>query len=97
MARIEPAPLEQPLHPRGDPREHDADLVIRRGRQRPELERVSLAGRVEHAVEEQRVEMDVQVQSTRHSQGEERFVLLGQSDRGRLLVVMSLSAARQFI
>jgi hypothetical protein len=38
VARIETAALEQPQHPRGDPREHDADLVVGRRGQRPELQ-----------------------------------------------------------
>ena len=63
IPRIKPAPLEQPLHPRGHPREHDADLVVCRRRQGPKIERVPFAASVENAVEEQRVEMDVQVQS----------------------------------
>jgi hypothetical protein len=48
---IEPAPLEQPLHPRGDPREHDADLLVHRRRERMEIERASRAIREENAVE----------------------------------------------
>jgi hypothetical protein len=60
IAGIETAAPEETLHPHGDPREHDADLVIRRGRQRPEIERVPLARSVEDAVQEQRVEMEVQ-------------------------------------
>jgi hypothetical protein len=51
------------LHPRGNRLEHDADFVIRRGWERPEIERVPLVGSVEDAIEEQRVEMDVQIQS----------------------------------
>src|SRR2546429_9511019 len=49
---IEPAAPEQALHPRGDPRQHAADLIIGRRRQRPELERPFLALE-EDAVEEQ--------------------------------------------
>ena len=55
-------PPEQALHPRGDPRQHAADLVIGRRRQRPELDRPFLTLE-EEAVEEQRVEMDVEIQS----------------------------------
>jgi hypothetical protein len=63
VARIAATALEQALHPRGDPREHGADLFIRRRRQRPEAERALLAFSEKDAVEEQRVEMDVQIQS----------------------------------
>jgi hypothetical protein len=38
VARIETAALEQPQHPCGDPREHDADLVVGRRGQRSELQ-----------------------------------------------------------
>jgi hypothetical protein len=63
VARIQAAALEQTLHPCGDPRKHDAHLFIRRRRQGPEPERVPIAFGEEDGVEEQRVEMDVQVQS----------------------------------
>jgi hypothetical protein len=44
-AGIEAQALEQPLQPRDDPREHHAGLAIRPGRQRTELERVTVPGR----------------------------------------------------
>lgn len=53
IAGIETATLEEPLHPRGDPREHDADLFIGRRRQGPETERVPIAFGEEDAVAEQ--------------------------------------------
>jgi hypothetical protein len=56
IAGIEAATFEQMLHPRGNPLEHDADFVIRRGWERPEIERVPFVGSVEDAIEEQRVE-----------------------------------------
>jgi homoaconitase/3-isopropylmalate dehydratase large subunit len=59
-----PAALEQTLHPCGDPREHDADLFIGRRREWLETERVPIAFGEEDAVEEERVEMDVQIQSS---------------------------------
>ena len=59
---IEAATLEQTLHPGGDPLEHDADLVVGRRGQRPELQCPLLAFE-ENAVEEQRMEMRVQIQS----------------------------------
>jgi hypothetical protein len=58
---IAPAALEQTLHSRRDPRQHAADFFVRRRRQGPEPER-PLGAFEEDAVEEQRVEMDVQVQ-----------------------------------
>jgi hypothetical protein len=63
FAAIETAPLEQTLHSRGDPHEQDADLFIGRRREGSETKRVTLAFAEEDAVEEQRVEMDVQIQS----------------------------------
>jgi hypothetical protein len=55
--------LEQTLHPRGDPREHDTHLFIRRRRQRAETERVPLAFGEEDAVEEQCVEVSGGIRS----------------------------------
>ena len=51
-----PAP-EQATHPRGDRREHNADLFVRRGRRRVEAQRVPLAFG-EDAVEDERVEVE---------------------------------------
>jgi hypothetical protein len=62
IAGIEAAALEQTPHPLGDPREHDADLVVGRRGQRTEIECPLLAFE-EDAIEEQRVEMQVQIQS----------------------------------
>jgi hypothetical protein len=62
LPRIAPAAPEQALHPRGDPRQHAADLIIGRRRQEPELERSFLALE-EDAVEEQRVKMNVEIQA----------------------------------
>jgi len=39
IAGFEPAAFEQTLHPRSDPRQHDADLLVRRRRQGPEIKR----------------------------------------------------------
>src|SRR5262249_58270813 len=63
VAGIEPAALEQPLHASGDSRQHDADLLVRRRRQRPEIERTTRAIGVEDAVEQERVVVDVQIES----------------------------------
>ena len=65
---IEPAAPEQALHPRSDPRQHAADLIIGRRRQGPELERPFLALE-EDAVEEQCVKMNVEIQSAAEALG----------------------------
>ena len=63
VAWIKAAAPEQTLYPRGDPGEHDADLFIRRRGQGPETERVLLASGEEDAIEEERMEMNVQTEA----------------------------------
>jgi hypothetical protein len=63
IAGIEPAAFEQALHPRGDPCQHDADLLVRRRRQGSELKRAIRVASEEDALEEQGVEVEVQIQS----------------------------------
>jgi hypothetical protein len=58
-----PRAFEQALHARGDPREDHADLLVRRGRQRPELERPGRAIDEENAVEQHRVVVDIEIQA----------------------------------
>ena len=62
VAGVEAAVLEQTPHPLGDPREHDADLVVGRRGKRTEIECPLLAFE-ETPSEEPRVEMQVQIQS----------------------------------
>jgi len=63
IAGIEPAALEQALHPRGDPREHAANFLVGRRRQGSELERAVPAVGEEDAVEQQHVVVDIEIES----------------------------------
>ena len=54
--------LEQALHPCDDPCEHHSDLLVGRRRQGPKIEGAIRSIGEEDAVEQQRVEVDVQIQ-----------------------------------